>query len=235
MANLWQHVSAFFDPTIAVNKDGHLVNSGGFFDSGSDSMDYLDPNTLSDVREFFYGEPSEGFGSGDYRDGFNSPITSGNDLSVENIDSTVAAFDQALNSAAQQQQESAQTSADTAMDFEERMFDKYVEVQRQLADEAWNREMEASNSSYQRAMRDLQSAGINPKLVAKLGGASTPSYDVSATYQPRGSSASMQMANISSLAQVLSSYITGADALDRNQNDFVKGIITTLIPILFAS
>ena len=40
MASFWQHIGAFFDPTVAVNDEGYLVEADGFFDNGSDSTDY---------------------------------------------------------------------------------------------------------------------------------------------------------------------------------------------------
>jgi len=50
--------------------------------------------------------------------------------------------------------------------------------QNKAAEEAANRQMEfqqqMSDTSYQRQIADLQAAGINPMLVSKLGGASSP-------------------------------------------------------------
>jgi hypothetical protein len=40
---------------------------------------------------------------------------------------------------------------------------------------AWNRTMEASNTSWQRGVKDMELAGINPMLALSQGGASTPS------------------------------------------------------------
>jgi len=44
----------------------------------------------------------------------------------------------------------------------------------QAAQEQMNFQREMSDTSYQRQVQDLKAAGINPMLVAKLGGASTP-------------------------------------------------------------
>lgn len=46
---------------------------------------------------------------------------------------------------------------------------------RQFAREMFNRQLEASGSSYQRAVADMRMAGINPMLAYMRGGASTPS------------------------------------------------------------
>ena len=53
---------------------------------------------------------------------------------------------------------------DTASNLlKQRSADKQMAFQEQM-----------SNTSYQRAMQDMQAAGLNPMLVSKLGGASTP-------------------------------------------------------------
>lgn len=88
-----------------------------------------------------------------------------------------------------------------------------------------------SNTSYQRAMADMKEAGLNPKLVASLGGASSPSGVTSSGATASGFSANMSVANLSPLASVLSSYITGSDALDRQNNDFVQGLLSTLFTV----
>ena len=44
----------------------------------------------------------------------------------------------------------------------------------QAAREQMDFQREMSDTSYQRQIKDLEAAGINPMLVTKLGGASTP-------------------------------------------------------------
>lgn len=51
-------------------------------------------------------------------------------------------------------------------------------------DIAWQREMNASNTQYQRSVADMQAAGINPMMAVSNGGASVPSASSSGSVSP---------------------------------------------------
>lgn len=82
-----------------------------------------------------------------------------------------------------------QTSADKAMEFSAAEAEKNRQWQEMM-----------SNTSFQRAMQDLEAAGLNPKLVAQLSGASTPTGGFSSGVSASGSSASTS-ASSSHMAQ----------------------------------
>lgn len=112
----------------------------------------------------------------------------------------------------------AQSSADRAMEFSAEQAQLNRDFQERM-----------SNTAYQRAMADLKAAGINPKLVAQLGGASTP-----AGSSASGTAANFQMANFQPIASVLSSYITSAASLDNKDKDFVQSLLNDLVYIFLA-
>lgn len=77
------------------------------------------------------------------------------------------------------------TTANNAFNAEQAEIDRQFQSEENL--KAWQREMEASNTSYQRALADIQKAGLNPALMYQSGisGANTPNIGA-----PNGSRAS---------------------------------------------
>lgn len=203
------------------------------------------PGSGESFSEFFGLSANDTQGSNG--SGFIGPMPS-NSLDLEDVDAVAQSISDGILNAVSQQQTAAQTSADRAMDFSRELFQQEADFnsaeaeknrafQRELNDLNWERYLAARGSEYQTAMKDMQKAGLNPKLVAQLGGASTsmpslPGGSQASVSAPSGISANMAMANLSPLAQVLSTYISGADALDRQQNDFVKDSIENIFDFL---
>lgn len=213
MASFLQNLFSTFDPTVAVNKEGDLVNASGFFDTGNDSTDYVDPGDLSAFQDLLYTNfenPGAGFHSSDSLSDLN------------NID----AFYNALKEQNESFNNQALASADRAMEFNA----EQAEINRRFQQAANQKAMDFSermaNTAYQRGMDDLKAAGLNPKLIGKFGAASSPSGVSSSGFSASGSPAQLSAINLAPLASVLNSYITSSDSLSRRNNDFVQNIIS---------
>lgn len=81
---------------------------------------------------------------------------------------------------------------------------------RDAANTAWDRQMGASNTSYQRGVVDMQKAGLNPGLAYMRGGASVPSASVAST--PNMAQDYSALTNASSNAQQVAANIANTRA-----------------------
>ena len=92
---------------------------------------------------------------------------------------------------------------------------------KQAAGRQMDFQREMSNTAYQRAMSDMRAAGINPIMVTKLGGASTPTGAMART-PDMGKMGSDAMKNYATAQQV---QLTNAQT--RNTNELAKVHSTT--------
>lgn len=136
---------------------------------------------------------------------------------------------QSVKDATDLQNQASQSSADRAMEFSEEQARLAREFNAAQAQKAMDYQTEMFGKRYQMTMEDLRKAGLNPKLVGSLGSPSAPSGVAASASAPEGINANMSMQNISAVAGVLETYMTNVNALDRNENDFVKDVLTTLL------
>lgn len=130
-----------------------------------------------------------------------------------------------------------QSSAREAMEFEGAQAQLNRQFQQSSAREAMQFEERMSNTSYQRAVADLQAAGLNPILAYQNGGASTPTGQSASGSMASGKSASGSAAQVdsASVVQMLSSVVQSATALRGSLGSSSISSISGLLGTLFTA
>lgn len=102
--------------------------------------------------------------------------------------------------------------AQKQMDYQTNSMYLASELNQKSADIAWEREMQASNTQYQRAVADLKEAGLNPTL-ALTGGASTPSASAMSVNSQSGAKGNGSSAGVGALLGAMTSMMNSASKI----------------------
>jgi hypothetical protein len=141
---------------------------------------------------------------------------------------------QSQNQSNEQMQQSAQNfNADQAIQdrsFQAQQAQNSMNFSASQAQQARDYTTHMSNTSYQRAVGDLQAAGLNPMLAVTQGGASTPSSPAATGNAASGAHASIspnRAANVAPMGNVVQGALSGAAQVaqvqnTREQNELLK-------------
>lgn len=238
-AKWYHHVAAFFDPNVAVNSEGELVEANGLFDSGNNGNAPLSDEAANSWSEKYTTQPT-----GDIKSSSSPDKSISEDVSDRIVESNQSSANKAADAANQQtgswlrdvmnynaaeaekDRLFQQSSADKAMNFEAQEAQKLRDWQEML-----------SNTQYQRAVADLKKAGLNPILVAQhLSGASTPSGSSASGSSASGSRASASQSSatkaevdLNSRARLIEAYLQKETSLKTTEIQSLSNLFSALI------
>ena len=233
--NLFDYITAFFDPNVAINDDGYFVKSDSIFDSGNSSSDYLRPNA------FFYGTDGHRYDLPDEIDSYQDIVNSATKIKDSNDARSKANVSEFWNTFSDKQKENFDYYVSSLMyklDQNISSAEKIAQMNEASHLNAYNRSLDYVKDYYPTLVKSLQRAGINP-IIAFRNGVPGMNYSGAAsslqapydTSNFTGSSIPGVVAqtDMNTIKDMVTNYLSNSTNMSRTESQLIGTILTAVL------